>query len=339
MRRWILMALLLAMLLPASALAAAKLETLYVSVGQHEDGGELPADAAAWYKGSKGYYLLLPGVSSLSEARVWYTGTAESITIDGAAYHSGDRLPGLRDGAVLSVDSGKKKYSVTVMQGSSIGAMFISTTSGSMKEIDRTKRYKEAGSLYLLEPDGSVGYDGGLDYVKKRGNTSSVLPKKNYSIKLSEGTSLEGMGKAKRWVLQGSYRDHSQIRNQIVYSMAKYVGMKYTMDVAQVDVYFEHEYHGTYLLTEKIEVDDDRVDIDDLEKATEAVNDAPLDSYPTVGYKTAKKGRYKAYAIPNDPEDITGGYIIEYENMTDRYKSEVCAYRTTRGKVLLMKAP
>ena len=69
------------------------------------------------------------------------------------------------------------------------------------------------------------------------------------------------------------------------------------------------------------------------------MNENALDSYPTVGTKAAKKGKYKAYALPNDPEDITGGYIVEYENMTDRYKSEVCAYRTTRGKVLLMKAP
>ena len=147
------------------------------------------------------------------------------------------------------------------------------------------------------------------------------------------------MGKAKRWVLQGSYRDKTMLRNQIVYTMASYVGLPYTPEVVQVDVYFNHEYNGIYLLTEKIEVNKSRVDINDLEAANKAVNDQPLDSYPTVGYASAKKGRYKAYNLPNDPEDITGGYIIEYENMTDRYKSEKCAYRTTRGKVLLIKAP
>ena len=257
-----LMLLLLA--LPLAAQAAAQLDTLYLSVYPCAEGADMPADAVSWYKNGSKYYLLLPGGTDWSEARVWYTGAAESIEINGTACKSGEKLSGLFDGAELTVKTSKKSYTVQVMRGSDIGALFISTSTGSMTKVDRSKYYKEAGALRLLAADGSLMYDGALDYIKLRGNTSSVLPKKNYSLKLENGTDLYGMGKAKRWVLQGSYRDKTQIRNQIVYSMANYVGLPYTPQVVQVDVYFNHEYHGTYLLTEKIEVGKNRVNIADL---------------------------------------------------------------------------
>ena len=175
--------LLLLLALPLCAGAAA-LETLYVSVYPCEDGAGMPADAVAWYTSSGKKYLLLPGGTNWSEARVWYDGTAAQLEIDGVAYASGDRLTGLTDGAELQVKAGSKSWKVHVMQGSSIGALFISTETGSMKKVDRSKYYKEAGALRLLDADGSLLYDGALDYLKLRGNTSSVLPKKNYSLKL-----------------------------------------------------------------------------------------------------------------------------------------------------------
>lgn len=254
---------LLLLFLPLCAVAA-QLDTLYLSVYPCEDTTKLPADAVSWYKSGSKLYMLLPGGTGWDDIRVWYSGKAESIEIDGISYRNGDRLPGLSDGAVLKVNSGKKIYNVQVMRGSGIGALFVSTSTGTMTKVDHSKYYKEAGSLRLLAADGSLMYDGGLSYVKLRGNTSSVLPKKNYSLKLENSANLYGMGKAKRWVLQGSYRDKTLIRNQIVYNLANYVGLKYTPQVVQVDVYFNHEYHGIYLLTEKIEVSKHRVDIADL---------------------------------------------------------------------------
>lgn len=123
---------------------------------------------------------------------------------------------------------GSKTRKVKVMQGSAIASLFISTQTGTMKKVDHSKYYKEPGALRLVDADGSLLYDGGLDYLKLRGNTSSVLPKKNYTFKLEKGTNLFGMGKAKKWVLQGSYRDKTMVRNEIVYRMAAFVGLPYT---------------------------------------------------------------------------------------------------------------
>lgn len=328
------------MLIPAMAAAASKpLEALYLSYGESENGA-VPATTVQWIKYGNDYYLTMPGSADLSDARIWFTGTQAKLTVNDKAYRSGDRIEGIADGTVLTVSVSKKNTCrVHVMQGSDIGAIFVTTESGAMTKIDGKKGNQEAGSILILNEDGSTAYDGDLTYIRLRGNTSVTLDKKNYNFKLASGANLFGMGKAKKWALLGSYRDHSMIRNQIVYRMAEYVGLPSTPEVVPVDVYFNNAYHGTYLLCEKIEIDDDRVDIADLGKAKKAVNGQPLDSYPMVGAKETRKGKYKAYKLDHDPEDITGGYILEYENYRLRYGDDPSAYTTTRGKVLVIKDP
>ena len=360
----------------AALAAAEKLEELWVSVSACEDGADIrgyfcwslmdnfewakgyterfglvyvdyatgrriPMDAVAWHRISNREYLLfMPGGADWAQARVWFSGIAE-ITIDGETYRSGDRIPGLARDRVLTVTSGRTARSLTVKQGSAIGAVFVSTASGSMRRIDADTRYKEeGGSLTFLNPDGTFAYRGAMDHFKLRGNTSATLDKKNYGFKLSKGADLMGLGRAKRWTLIGNGRDLSLLRNRICLSMADYAGLQYTPGCAPVDLYLNHAYHGTYLLTEKIEVNENRVDIFDLEEANEEANEEPPESYPRVGETTtSRRGKYKAFALPNDPPDISGGYILEYENYRPRYGTELCAFTTERLKVFLFKEP
>ena len=329
---------LLCVLPQAAGAAGGKLEKLWVSVTPVEDGAEMPAGSVAWYSANKTSYLFLPGGTDWEETRIWFQGV-DTVEIGGVSYSSGDRIADLFDGAELTVQAGKKKTAVHVMQGSALGALFIGTQTGSMKKIDASVDVKEPGTLCLLRPDGTINYDGALTYVKTRGNTAPSMPKKNYGIKLVNGVDLLGMGKAKRWVLVGAYRDHSLLRTQVVFDLARYVGLPYTPDGVQVDVYFNHEYNGTYLLCEKVEINQHRVDVASLEDANKEANPQPVSSYPMVGSKKTVKGKYKAYALEHDPEDITGGYLIEYENWRLRYNYEPSAYTTDKGKVLVIKDP
>ena len=325
---------------PARA-AAGEIENLWISVLPCEDGAEMPLSAVAWRKQSgQNYLMALPGAADPGETRVWFSGVSE-IRIEGTAYASGDRIPEPEDGKTLSVQAGKKTFALRVERGSRIGAVFVQTASGSMKKIDANTKYREeGGSLVFLNPDGSAAYDGAMAHFKLRGNTSAELDKKNYGFKLEKGADLAGLGKAKRWVLIGNGRDLSLLRNRICLDLARCAGLMYTPDAAPVDLYLNHQYHGCYLLTEKVEVNSNRVDIYDLEKANEEVNPEPLESYPRIGeVKTYKRGNYKAFALPNNPEDITGGYILEYENYQPRYGTEYCAYSTMRSKVFLFKEP
>lgn len=337
----LLLMLIIGALLSASAAAEEDLEGLWLSVTACEAEGEMPSCSVRWHKQAKDEYVLfLPGLTDWKETRLWFTGIQE-ISFDGAAVRSGDLLSGLDAGSEHTVQAGGEKYILRIMQGSLIGAAFVETATGSMKKIDATTKYKEeGGTLTFLNSDGTAAYRGEMDHFKLRGNTSAELDKKNYGFKLRKGADLERLGKAKRWVLIGNGRDLSLLRNQICMSMADYAGLMYAPDVAPVDLYLNHAYHGCYLLSEKVEVDNERVDIYDLEKANEEANPEPLDSYPRIGEtKTYKRGKYKAFDLPNDPEDITGGYILEYENYQPRYGTELCAYNTMRSKVILFKEP
>ena len=327
------------LLLAVSALAdTPKERTLYVSLSAQEDGGEMPMDAVMWQRVGSKYYLFLPGGLDLAEARIWFAGSGE-VTVNGTKLRSGDRVPGLKADEAAVIRYSGRGYSVRVMQGSPIPALFVNTATGDMKKIDRSKEYKEAADLLMFNGDGSAAYDGALEHMKLRGHTSALFNKKGYTIKLAQKTDLLGMGKAKKWVLTSNARDHSLIRNQICFGLAACVGLPYTPECRPVELYLNHSYNGAYILQEKVEIGENRVDIRDLEKATEAVNEKPLSDYPAASSKRYAKGKYKYVDIPENPEDITGGYLMEYECSDERYGSGPSVYTTTRGKLIVVQEP
>ena len=336
-RRIVIAALLLTLLTACLPAQAAKTNPqLWIS-----PDGEASTAAIFWYAYDKNtYYLFLPANLDLAAAKIGYSDIQQlKITKPEQTIAAGDSAKVFDVGEyILSIDG--KKRTLRVMRGSSgFPALYITTESGSLSYIHKSKENREAGTLVFVGPDGRVQYDGALEHIKCRGNSSMTFAKKNYQIKLRTGTNLMGMGKSRKWILTSNYRDKSLLRNQIVYDTADYMRMAYTPEHISAEVYINHEYQGVYLFSEKIEIDDDRIAITDLEKATEALNDEPLSEYPVTGSKTSVKGQYKARAIPAEPEDITGGYLVEFESYPVRYKQEISAYTTLKGNILVAKSP
>ena len=301
--------------------------------------GTLTADAITFNKNEgKGYTLYLPGYLKTEDMKF---GVADDIsfTYGSRKIKSGDSAEIVKPGTV-QIKVGKQKGSLTIMRGSAdLPAVFVTTESGSLKRIESNKDNREPGSLILRGPDGQVQYDGALEHIKCRGNSSMTFTKKNYQIKLGKATDLLGMGKAKKWILTGNYRDKSYLRNQVMLDLASVIGLNYTPEHTPAELYINHEYRGLYLFSEKVEIDKDRVAIPNLESATKKMNDKTPDQYKTVGKKKSTKGSFKAYDIPVDPEDITGGYLVEYESYPARYKQEASAYTTKKGNILVVKSP
>lgn len=328
-----LLAIVIMLALTATAYAASTAFELWVS-----PDGVKTASAITWYKSGSVYYLFVPGNVSMDELRIGCTG-ADAITVDGQAIEAGASAAALMPGA-HEVKAGKKAYQVQVLQGSpDIPALYITTQSGSLNSVHKKKDNKEAGTLRFVNAKGEVEYDGNLTHIKMRGNSSTTFAKKNYQIKLTDGANLCGMGKSRTWILTGNYRDKSLLRNQITLDMAEYAGLEYTPEHIPAEVYINNEYMGLYLFSEKVMIDDDRIDITDLEAETEALNDKDLSEYPLAGTKKATPGQFKAYEIPNNPADITGGYLIEFEAYSSRYKEEASSYHTTRKNTLVIKSP
>ncbi len=334
-----LLFVLAALLLTVTGAGAARVDrnVYFAPAGDAQPDG-LPADAVMVQQKGYKYYLFLPGNTEISDLRVWFDGE-NTVSINGTEVHSGDAADMLVPGETAEFLVNRKKIPVQVYRGSALPALFVSTESGSMARVDETKKYKEPGYLAMRDAAGAVVYDGALTHVKLRGNTSAQFSKKGYQIKLAEGTDLLGMGKAKKWVLTANYRDHSLIRNQVVFAMSEYIGMPWTPECRPVELYLNHAYNGLYLLQEKVEIGRSRVNIRDLESATEEVNSSPLADMENLGNKKATAETFKYVDIPNNPEDITGGYLLEFESWNMRYAYERCAYTTRRKKVILVKEP
>lgn len=103
----------------------------------------------------------------------------------------------------------------------------------------------------------------GTGRIRGRGNSTwEWYDKKPYKFKLDQKSKLLGMEKAKDWNLMANYRDITDMMNVVAFETARYMGMPNTNHSRFLEVFLNNEYIGLYHLTEKIEVDDNRVNID-----------------------------------------------------------------------------
>lgn len=117
------------------------------------------------------------------------------------------------------------------------------------------------GAAYTLVDNGSGIFEQPME-IGGRGNYSWAMAKKTYALSLTEKTDLLGMGAAKRWVLISSYNDRTLMRNYMTLTFSRNIGMEFAPECRHIDLCFNGKYHGNYLLVEKIQIHDQRVNID-----------------------------------------------------------------------------
>ena len=206
------------------------------------------------------------------------------------------------------------------------------------------KSNKATGSLYMTDANGDVVYDGKLTQIKGRGNSTWLDPKKPYQIKLDSKTDLLQTGdksnRAKTWVLLTNAADPTSLRNNLVYDMSVATGMEPGIESEPVSLFYDGEYRGAYLLCEKVEINSGRIDIADLEKATEETNPdiTDFDALKTATGRTSNGAVYIYCEGLTSPEDVTGGYLLEMETPS-RAVNEKCYFITSRGNYVVVKSP
>lgn len=101
--------------------------------------------------------------------------------------------------------------------------------------------------------------------IRLRGNSTHEMPKKSYKIKFDNKQYMFSDYKEKDWVLLANHADQSLIRNALAFQMASQLGMDFVPLVKFVNLFINGEYQGNYLLTDQVEVTNDRVDITEKE--------------------------------------------------------------------------
>lgn len=211
-------------------------------------------------------------------------------------------------------------------------------------ESSADKSNKATGRMILQSSDGAIIYNNRLDQIKGRGNSTWLSEKKPYQIKLTLESDLlqtsEQADEAKTWVLLANHFDPSLLRNALVLDIGNAMNMHTNMQNEYVDLYYDGEYRGCYLLTEKVEIGRGRVKITDLEELNEKVN-PNIDDFselPIADGSTAN-GAYYTYCVGmQSPADISGGYLLEMD-MSTRIGEEPSYFITSRGTYVVVKSP
>lgn len=208
---------------------------------------------AHYVKKENKYYLFMMACDTKS-VPVSYVGTnGESLTTTLSFKDSDEAvLQGTQAGAVT-----------VVFRQSEIPSLSISLNGTTLDEIHADKNVKWAGnSLIINDVEGSNSLTAGNVEIKGRGNSSwNLFDKKSYQIKFDKKTSVLGMDKAKKWILLPNMSDDSLLRNRIAYHLAEQLNMKNSLECRYVDLWIDGDYRGNYLLSEKVEIGNNRVNL------------------------------------------------------------------------------
>ena len=328
----------------------------------------------------EGLYLFLPASADLSalsmKGNVALTGTVDgaSDTVSDTAKAVdltklfGEMKPGVAYDLTVSGNAGSSGTTVKVMKESSLSTLFI-TSNKTVSELNASKSNKGSGSAVMVTSDGTqVNEDTVLDQIKGRGNTSwsNSGDKRPYNIKLATKSELiAGAGEAKKWCLisdncSGSWvHEAAGLANAAAYDMYDAIGGKDAMAHEFINLYINGEYRGVYMLTEKVEIDEKRINITKSKYDTEDedsktivkktgdidprpqywsqyVLDSANDVYETNDDVAIQSGIQAYQYATTSNASVMGGYLLELDR---GFNGETSWFITKRGYPYVLKEP
>ena len=285
------------------------------------------------------YYFTLPyGVDLNSLTLVLDEGI--DVAINNQQVKNGEVIRNLKVGEENTFTYKDQTVNFIPLITSNIPQIYITTE----KPLSLVEKSEEtSGQITIVDEEGAFEYDGELDSIKGRGNATWNYTKKPFNIKLEEKTDLFEMGKSKKFSLLANYIDETLVKNKIVCDLADLVGIDFTSKSKIVDLFMDGKYFGNYTIIERVEIDKNRVDIYNLEEMNEEVNpDLDPEDAPTGGERSDESGylpgTYKYSILENNPEEITGGYLLEYE-LPARYPGEPSGFVSEYGQPIVIKSP
>lgn len=175
-------------------------------------------------------------------------------------------------------------YIVLLHRFTGLPLLYITTSGGA--SIDSKFAYV-AGNVSLDANSTLYNTFNSAMQIKLHGNSTLDFPKLPYKIKLSSKASLLGMPAQKNWVLLANYSDKTLMRTCVAFKESQLFGLPYTPRSQFVEVFLNGVFKGDYQLTEEIEIDPSRVNINEM-----ATSD-------TTG------------------NNLTGGYLLEFDQKHD----------------------
>ena len=214
------------------------------------------------------YYFFVPRNIDISNLVIQYNyGVDISDTTSGVIDTTNKTITNdfsTKDEITLTAQD-KKQYKIKVMQ-SDIASICINLDTATLQQVNSgSKDTKYAGKLQVVgASDSKYDITDKTIELKGRGNTTWNFKKKPYQIKFDKKENLLGLnGKAKKWILLANYVDRTLLRNQLMFDLQKEMGLSNAINGEFVDLYVNGEYIGNYLVCDKVDVAESRINLQD----------------------------------------------------------------------------
>ena len=163
----------------------------------------------------------------------------------------------------MNISDEKEDYQVKICFTKNVGSVFIDTKlRWGMDYLKGSKLNLTTGTIQVVDENGKANFKGGMERFQGRGNDSWLCEKKGFSIDLIEDANLLDLGSDKDYALVAGYRDSSLLSYMVIKDLINEMNFEYAPDYKFVNFYANGEYQGLYVLTEKINVGYNRINID-----------------------------------------------------------------------------
>ena len=238
-----------------------------------------------------------------------------------------------------------------VMQSANLRTLFLNSADPEREGrafVENCERHvnQTTGRMMLISPEGAVEHADALRQLRGRGNSTWYNAKKPYQFKLENRADLLKTGdpdeKNRTWVLLADAWDQTLLRNKITLDLALEMGMEEASHSEHVDLYYDGEYRGVYLLAEKVEIGVGRVDEMDYGKLIETWNrqigQYDLDALETdSGVNRYGHEIHYVQGLAETEDSSAGAYLLEMEG--ESTLSDRSFFRLGDGKLMGVKNP
>ena len=203
---------------------------------------------------------------------------------------------------------------------------------------------RTTGRMAVVDADGRVDLVERLRQLRGRGNGTWMLEKKPYQIKLENRVDLLKTGddseKNRTWVLLAQATDLTALRPRIALDLGLELGVASSSRSEYVNLYYDGEYLGLYLLAEKVEIGEGRIDQVDYDELLEKWNQSVLD-YHDVGRGENRFGNRFTYVedVADNGMTDAGAYMLEMESINGSTLSDRCYFLMDDGSTIALKNP
>ena len=247
-----------------------------------------------------------------------------TVSINGTEQETGVTINSFKEALTYSVKHSESpvstEYTVRLVCPQINATLPVMRFSIAVGDVPR-KDLSYAQTKLEIQPNGVSGdiwtYDDGDVDIRLRGNSTQNLPKKPFRLRFPDKIKPLGTGEAteRNWVLLANDADKTLVRNAVAFSISRTLlksgdafhnpnAVLFTAATQHVDVYLGDEYQGVYHLTDHMQRNPGRVDLQKPDAS--------------------------------DPNELSGGYLVELDGFAN---SEFAWFKTPKDLPVTLKYP